>query len=42
MYCKHAKSVNPEMNTIHMAAMKPLTDLWIANQNFYNINNMIK
>lgn len=41
-YCKHAKSFNPEMNAIHTAAMKPLVDLWAANLNLYNINNMIK
>ena len=42
MYMKHAKSINPEMNIIHMSAMKPLVELWFANLNLYNINVMIK
>ena len=29
------------MNTIHTTAMKPLVELWAANLNLYNINNMI-
>jgi hypothetical protein len=40
-YMRHAKSFNPEMNAIHTTAMKPLVDLWAANLNLFNINNMI-
>ncbi len=40
-YVRHAKSFNPEMNAIHTTAMKPLADLWAANLNLFNINNMI-
>jgi len=30
------------MNAIHMQCMKPLLEMWAANLNLYNINNMIK
>ena len=41
-YVKHAKSIFPEMNAIHMAAMKPLTLLIEANSNFHKLEIMIK
>jgi hypothetical protein len=34
-YVKHIKGGHPEMNTIHTAAMKPLTDLLESNLNFH-------
>ena len=40
LYVKHAKSVYPEMNAIHMAAMKPLTQLMEANSNFHKLEVM--
>ena len=42
VYNKHMKSVYPEMNKIHMDAMKPLTDLISANLNFHNLELMEK
>jgi hypothetical protein len=42
MYLKHMKSTYPELNTIHMAAMKPLTLLIDSNANFHKLENMIK
>ena len=42
LYVKHAKSVYPEINAIHMAAMKPLTQLIEANSNFHKLEIMIK
>ena len=35
-YHKHAKTVNPEMNAIHMSCMRPLCNLMDSNFNFYN------
>ena len=42
MYVKHIKSAYGDMNTIHMTAMKPLLDLITANENFHNLEVMIK
>lgn len=42
MYLKHMKSTYPELNAIHMAAMKPLTLLVDSNSNFHKLENMIK
>ena len=41
-YNKHMKAIYPEMNKIHMDAMKPLTDLITANLNFHNLELMEK
>lgn len=41
MYVKHEKTTNKELGAIITEAFIPLTDLWEANNNFYNINNMI-
>jgi hypothetical protein len=41
MYVKHEKTTNKELGAIQAEAFIPLTDLWEANNNFYNINNMI-
>ncbi len=35
LYLKHIKGGHVEMNTIHMTAMKPLTNLLESNLNFY-------
>jgi len=35
LYMKHMKTTYIEMNTIHMAAMKPLTELLESNLNFH-------
>jgi hypothetical protein len=42
-YVKHSgsKGFSSEMNTIHMAAMKPLTDLIGANNNYHNLETMV-
>ena len=42
LYVKHAKAVYPEINAIHVAAMKPLTQLIEANSNFHKLEIMIK
>ena len=42
LYVKHSKAIYPEINTIHMAAMKPLTQLIDANSNFHKLEMMIK
>jgi hypothetical protein len=41
MYVKHEKTTNKELGAIQAEAFQPLTELWEANNNFYNINNMI-
>ncbi len=41
MYVKHEKTTNKELGAIQAEAFIPLTDLWEANNNFFNINNMI-
>jgi hypothetical protein len=41
MYLKHMKSIYPEMNTIHMACMKPLNQLIDANSNLHKLEQMI-
>jgi len=42
-YVKHSgsKGASGEMNNIHMAAMKPLTDLIGANNNYHNLETMV-
>ena len=42
-YVKHmgSKGTFGEMNTLHMTAMKPLTELIEANLNFHNLELMI-
>ena len=42
-YVKHmgSKGTYAEMNTLHMSAMKPLSELIEANLNFHNLENMI-
>ena len=40
-YMKHAKSIWPEINEIHMKAMKPLNQLIEANANFHLLEKMI-
>jgi hypothetical protein len=42
LYVKHMKATYPEMNAIHMQAMKPLTQLIEANSNFHKLEVMIK
>lgn len=42
MYMKHLKQGYPEMNAIHMAAMKPLTDLLESNLNFHYLEQLEK
>jgi hypothetical protein len=42
LYLKHMKTTYPELNAIHMAAMKPLTLLIDSNNNFHKLENMIK
>jgi hypothetical protein len=42
MYVKHEKTTNKELGLIISTAFIPLTDLWEANNNFYNINKMIE
>jgi len=42
LYLKHIKSGYIEMNNIHMAAMKPLTNLMESNLNFYFLENIEK
>lgn len=41
IYLKHQKTANPDIVNIHNAAFKPLFELWEANLNFHNINQMI-
>lgn len=41
MYVKHEKTTNKELGAIQMEAFIPLTDLWEANNNYYNINKMV-
>jgi hypothetical protein len=41
MYVKHEKTTNKELGSIIATAFIPLTDLWEANNNFYNINKMV-
>jgi hypothetical protein len=41
MYVKHEKTTNKELGQIISTAFIPLTDLWEANNNFYNINKMV-
>lgn len=41
MYVKHEKTTNKEISAIHSAAFEPLTQLWEANQNYYNLKQMI-
>jgi len=41
-YVKHAKSTWPEMNSIHMTCMKPMTQLIDSNLNFQKLETMIK
>ena len=41
MYVKHEKTTNKELGAIQADAFLPLTDLWEANNNFYNINKLI-
>ena len=41
-YNKHMKSIYPEMNKIHMEAMKPMTDLISANLNLHYLEMMEK
>ena len=40
-YIAHAKTINPELNAIHMAAMDPLVKFMKSNYDFYNINSML-
>lgn len=40
LYMKHIKQGYPEMNAIHMSAMKPLTDLLESNLNFYYLEQI--
>ena len=42
IYNKHMKAIYPEMNKIHMDAMKPMTDLTMANLNLHNLEMMEK
>ena len=39
-YHKHAKTVNPEMNAIHMGCMKPLCNLMDSNRDLYNFKEL--
>lgn len=41
MYVKHEKTTNKEISTCHMSCFEPLTQLWEANSNFFNVKNMI-
>lgn len=41
MYVKHEKTTNKELGLIHATAFIPLTDLWEATNNYYNINKMV-
>ena len=43
LYVKHSskKGTYEEMNTLHMSAMKPLTELIEANKNFHHLELMI-
>lgn len=41
MYVKHEKTTNKELGAIIAEAFTPLTELWEANNNFYNINKMV-
>jgi len=41
MYIKHEKTTNKEIAAIHAEAFLPLTQLWEANQNFYNLKQML-
>jgi hypothetical protein len=41
MYVNHEKKTNKELGSIQAEAFIPLTDLWEANNNFFNINKMI-
>ena len=40
-YVKHSKSIYPEMNAIHMSAMKPLQQLIDSNYNFHCLEQMM-
>lgn len=42
MYVKHEKTTNKELGAIQADAFLPLTDLWEANNNFYNIHKLIE
>lgn len=42
LYVKHMKSGFIEMNTIHMSAMKPITDLLESNLNFHFLELQMK
>jgi hypothetical protein len=41
MYVKHEKTTNKELGAIIAEAFTPLTELWEANNNFFNINKMV-
>ena len=41
-YHKHAKTINPEMNDIHMRCMRPLCDMMESNFNLYNFKELQK
>jgi hypothetical protein len=41
-YLKHIKSGYPEMNAIHMSAMKPLTDILESNLNLHYLELIMK
>ena len=41
MYVKHEKTTNKELGAIQSEAFQPLTELWEATNNYYNINKMI-
>ena len=42
LYTTHIKSGYPEMNAIHMNAMKPLVNLMESNLNFHNLEQIEK
>jgi len=41
MYVNHEKKTNKELGAIQAEAFIPLTDLWEANNNYFNIKKMI-
>lgn len=41
-YIAHAKTVNPELNTIHTAAMAPLVAFMKSNKDFHNFNVLLQ
>jgi len=41
MYVKHEKTTNKELGAIIEEAFIPLTELWEANNNYFNINKMV-